>query len=40
MEKINLAVEKHKQKILDAERYIWAHAETGFREFETSKYLE
>ena len=26
--------------ILDAERYIWQHPETGFREFGTSKYLD
>lgn len=40
MEKIKLAVEKYKQLILDAERFIWAHAETGYKEFETSKYME
>ncbi len=34
------AVDKHKQMILDAERYIWKHPETGYKEFETSKYLE
>ncbi len=34
------AVEKHRDLILNAERYIWEHAETGFREWETSKYLE
>ena len=32
-------VEKHRQLILDAERYIWEHPETGYKEFETSKYM-
>ena len=36
---ISRAVEKHRQLILDAERYIWAHPETGYKEFETTKYL-
>lgn len=39
-EKIIAAVEKHRDLILEAERYIWAHPETGYREAETSKYLE
>lgn len=39
MKDIDVAVEKHRQLILDAERYIWAHPETGYKEFETSKYL-
>ncbi len=34
------AVDKHKQLILDAERYIWENPETGFREVKTSKYME
>lgn len=34
------AVEKHRDLILEAERYIWAHPETGYREVETSAYLE
>ena len=33
------AVDKHKQLILDAERYIWKNPETGYKEFKTSKYL-
>ena len=37
---ISEAVERHRQEILDAERYIWAHPETGYKEFETSKYME
>ena len=39
MKDIIVAVEKHSQLILDAEAYIWEHAETGYKEFETSKYL-
>ncbi|MEA4965244.1 MAG: amidohydrolase [Oscillospiraceae bacterium] len=33
------AVERHRAKILEVERYIWSHPETGFREFGTSAYL-
>lgn len=33
------AVEKHRQKILDAERYIWQNPETGYKEHKTSKYM-
>ncbi len=33
-------VNKHRALIFDAERFIWEHAETGYREWETSKYLE
>lgn len=32
-------VEKHREKILEVERYVWEHPETGFREWNTSKYL-
>ena len=39
MEKIIASVDKYRQLILEAERYIWAHPETGYKEFETSKYL-
>ena len=39
MEKLFSAVEKHKQLILDVERYVWEHPETGYKEFETSKYM-
>ena len=39
VEKISAAVEKHRQLILDAERYIWKNPETGYKEFKTSKYL-
>ena len=40
MQKISLAVEKHRKLILDAERYIWNNPETGYREVKTSKYME
>lgn len=40
MEKIFSAVDKNRELILRAERYIWAHPETGYKEFETSKYME
>ena len=40
MNRISPAVEKHRQLILDSERYIWAHPETGYKEFETSAYME
>lgn len=39
MKDIKIAVEKYRSLILEAERYIWAHPETGYKEFETSKYL-
>ncbi len=38
--KINAAVEKHRKLILDAERYIWANPETGYKEFKTTAYLK
>ncbi|MBE7043249.1 MAG: amidohydrolase [Ruminococcaceae bacterium] len=40
MKDLNLAVEKYRQLILDAERYLWKHPETGYKEFETSAYME
>lgn len=40
MQNLINAVEKNKQLILDAERYIWANPETGYKEFKTSKYME
>lgn len=40
MNEIKLAVEKHAKRILDAERFIWEHPETGYKEFETSAYME
>jgi len=39
MQTFNAAVEKHKQLILDTERFVWKHAETGYKEFETSAYM-
>ena len=33
------AVQKHDKLILDAQNYIWANAETGYREVKTSKYM-
>ncbi len=39
MKELNIAVEKHTQKILEAERFIWQHPETGYKEFETSAYM-
>ena len=32
-------VEKHRQMILDAERWLWAHPQTGFTEWEAHNYL-
>lgn len=39
MENIYKKIDKYRQMILDAERYIWNHAETGYKEVQTSKYL-
>ena len=36
---IKNAVEKHRQLILDTERYIWQNPETGYKEVKTSKYM-
>ncbi len=33
-------VHRHREKILEVERYIWAHPETGYKEWNTSAYLE
>lgn len=40
MQKIINAVNKHRQLILDAEKYVWNNPETGFKEFKTSAYME
>lgn len=32
--------EKYKDLMADAEKYIWEHPETGYKEFKTSKYME
>ena len=34
------AVDAHRELILEAERYIWSHPETGYREWNTSAYME
>ena len=39
MQDIISAVEAHRQLILDAERFIWQHPETGYREVVTSDYM-
>ena len=39
MQDIIQAVEKHRQLIIDAERFIWQHPELGYKEVETSRYL-
>ena len=39
MQDLKNAVEKHKQLILDAERWLWAHPETGYKEWESAKYI-
>ena len=39
MKNIIQAVEKHRDLILAAERYVWANPETGYKEFKTSAYL-
>ena len=36
MEKMLQAVEKYRTLILDAERYIWKHPETGYKDYKTS----
>ena len=40
MNNISAAVEKYRNLILEAERYIWKNPETGYKEFKTSKYME
>ena len=40
MQKLFDAVEKNRVLILEAERYIWANPETGYKEFKTSEYME
>lgn len=39
MKNIISAVEKHKDLILETERYIWKNPETGYKEVKTTKYL-
>ena len=40
IQKIIEAVDKHRDLILEAERYIWKNPETGYKEFKTSAYME
>lgn len=40
MEQIIKAVNKHRELILQAERYIWQNPETGYREVKTTNYLK
>ena len=40
MEKLINAVEKYRSLMQEAERHIWENPETGFREVETSKYMQ
>lgn len=40
MQNIIKAVEKHRQRILQAEQFIRKHPETGYKEVETSAYME
>ena len=39
LEQLCKNVEKHRQLIVDAHDFIWEHAESGFREWETCAYL-
>ena len=32
-------VDKHKQLILDTERYLWKHPQVGYKEWEATEYL-
>lgn len=36
---LSLLVNKHRDEILSAERYIWEHPETGYKEWNTSRYV-
>ena len=40
MNKLVMAVDKHRDLIYDAEKYIWANPETGYKEKKTSAYME
>ena len=39
LQKITNAVEKYRSLILSAERYLWAHPETGYKEYMTTDYM-
>ena len=40
MELAKTLAQKHAQLMLDAERWIWKHPETGYKEWKTHEYLE
>ena len=40
MKKAKEFAQKHSQLMLDAERWIWKHPETGYKEWKTHEYLE
>lgn len=39
-EKYSLELDKHKELLLEAERYLWKNPEPGYREWKTHKYLK
>ncbi len=39
MQELNLVIKKHVERMLEAERFIWQHPETGYKELETSAYM-
>ena len=39
MQNIKNAVEKYRELILAAERRIWSHPETGYKEYKTTAYM-
>ena len=39
MKHVKTAVEKNRDLILSAERYIWKNPETGYKEYKTSAYM-
>ena len=40
MKNYNALVEKHRELILAAERYIWQNPETGYKEYKTDAYMK
>ncbi len=38
--KYTAAIDKYREMIIEAQSHIWTHAETGYREYQTSKYME
>ena len=38
-EQLLACVEKHRKLILEAEKWLWAHPETGYREYQTHAWL-